>query len=160
MPVTGKDRQRRDDERSPESEPWHNRTPAVVGASVVGVVVIGLLIMAGTFVARQFNQPEQAPLNFVEPSLSASATSSLPSLSTPTTTATITSTSPPVTTDINGPSSSIGSSSSDTSSTNPNDPNHTAWTKPYTPSGGRGSAPTGTQRPPRVTAPHTVYPQP
>ena len=156
MAVTGKDRQGRDDEHSPASEPWHNRTPAVVGASVAGIVVIVLLIMAGTFVARQFNQPEQAPLNFVEPSFSASATHSS---STPTTTATITSTSPPVTTDIDGPSSTTSSSSSSgTSSTDTTSTTHTAWTKPYTPSTGSESAPTTTQRGPRFNVTRTVNP--
>jgi cytoskeletal protein RodZ len=155
--VTGKDRQKRDDEQSPASEPWHNRTSAVVGASVVGIVVIGLLIMAGTFVARQFNQPEQAPLNFVTPSFSASSTDSS---STPTTTATITSTSPPETTDIDGPSSTSGSpSSSDTSSSFAlEDPAHTAWTRPYTPSSASPSAPTTGQHGPRFNVTRTLNP--
>jgi hypothetical protein len=65
-----------DDEETPSSERWYDRTPAVVGASVVGLAVIGILIAAVTFVSRQFNEPEQAPLNFVEPSFSASATTS------------------------------------------------------------------------------------
>ena len=156
MAVTGKDHEERDDEQSPASQPWHNRTAAVVGASVAGIAVIGLLIMAGTFVARQFNQPDQAPLNFVEPSLSASATHSS---STPTTTATITSTSPPVTTDIDGPSSTTSSSSSsDTSGTNTTSTTHTAWTKPYTPSSGSESAPTTTQRGPRFNVTRTASP--
>ncbi len=80
-----------DDEQLSSATPWYNRTPALVGASVAGLAVIGILIAAVTFVSRQFNEPDQAPLNFVEPSFSATATHSL---STPTTTATITSTSP------------------------------------------------------------------
>src|SRR6202022_4751102 len=90
--------------------PGYNPPPAVVGASLGGVAVIGVLIAAVSFVARQSNEPEQAPLNFVEPSFSATATHSS---STPTTTATITSTSPPVTPAIDGPSGTT--SSSDTS---------------------------------------------
>ena len=156
MAVTGKDRQKRDDGQSPASEPWHNRTPAVIAASLAGIAVIGLLIMAGTFLARQVNQPEQAPLNFVEPSFSASATQSS---STPTTTATITSTSPPVTTDIDGPSSTTSSSSSsETSSTDTTSTTHTAWTKPYTPPSGSGSTATTTQRGPRFNVTRTASP--
>jgi cytoskeletal protein RodZ len=143
-----------DDEQLPSSAPWYDRTPAVIGVSVVGLAVIGILIAAVTFVSRQFNEPEQAPLNFVEPSFSASATSS----STPTTTATITSTSPPVTTDINGPSPTP-SSSSDTSSSSPDTPTRTAWTKPYTPPSSDEPAPT-TRRGPRTNVTRTLYPRP
>src|SRR5258707_15387231 len=102
--MAGRDPDDYDDDQSP----WYNRTPAVIGASVAGLAVIGILIAAVTFVSRQFNEPDQAPLNFVEPSFSATATHSP---STPTTTATITSTSPPVTTDIDAPSSTTTSSS-------------------------------------------------
>jgi hypothetical protein len=153
--VTGKDRDVRDDEQSPASQPWHNRTPALVGASVAAIVVIGLLVMAGTFVARQFNQPDQAPINFVPPSFSASATAAVSA--TPTTTATITSTSPPVTTDIDGPSTTT-SSSSNSSTTDLQDPSHTAWTRPYTPSTASGSAPTSTTRGPRFNVTRTASP--
>ncbi|GAC1395964.1 MAG: hypothetical protein NVSMB60_03540 [Mycobacterium sp.] len=158
MAVPGKDQEEREDEQSPESDPWHNRTPVVVGASVAGIVVIGLLIVVGTFVARQFNQPEQAPLNFVEPSFSSSVTHSS---STPTTIAMITSTSPPVTTDIDSPSFTTGSSSSGTSGTSGADTTnttHTAWTKPYTPPSGSGSTPTTTQRGPRFNVTRTLNP--
>jgi hypothetical protein len=154
--VTGRDHKDRDDEQSPPSQPWYNRTAAVVGASVVGIAVIVLLIVAGTLVARQFNQPEQAPLNFVEPSFSATVTHSS---STPTTTATITSTSPPVTTDIDGPSSTTSpSSSSDTSATDSTSTTHTAWTKPYTPPSGSESTPTTTQHGPRFNVTRTLTP--
>jgi hypothetical protein len=142
------------DDYDDEQTPWYNRTPAVIGASVVGLAVIGILIAAVTFVSGQVNDPEQAPLNFVEPSFSATATGST---STPTTTATITSTSPPVTTDINGPSSTT--SSSDTSSSSTDTSTRTAWTKPYTPPGGDESPPT-TRRGPRTNVTRTLYPQP
>jgi hypothetical protein len=143
-----------DDEQTPSSAPWYNRTDAVIGASVAGLAVIGILIAAVTFVSRQVNEPEQAPLNFVEPSFSATATGSS---STPTTTATITSTSPPVTTDINGPSSTTSSSSDTSSSTDTS--TRTAWTKPYTPPSGDEPAPT-TRRGPRTNVTRTLYPQP
>ena len=143
--------------RDPDDEetPWYNRTPEVIGASVAGLAVIGILIAAVTFVSGQFNEPEQAPLNFVDPSFSATATRSS---STTTTTATITSTSPPVTTDIDGPSSTT-SSSSDTS-TSTESTTRTAWTKPYTPPSGDESSPTTTQRGPRTNVTRTLYPQP
>jgi cytoskeletal protein RodZ len=152
--MTGQDPDDNGDEQSPT--PWYNRTPNVIGASVAGLAAIGILIAAVTFVSGQFDEPEQAPNNFVEPSFSATATRSL---STPTTTATITSTSPPVTTDINGPSSTTpstdtsGSSSTDTST-------RTAWTKPYTPPSGDESTPSTTRRGPRTNVTRTLYPQP
>jgi hypothetical protein len=149
--MAGQDRDDYDDEQTP----WYNRTPAVIGASVAGLAVIGILIAAVTFVSSQFNDPEQPPLNFVDPSFSATATRSL---STPTTTATITSTSPPVTTDIDGPSSTT--SSSDTSSTDTTGTTRTAWTQPYTPPSGEESEPSTTRRGPRTNVTRTLYPQP
>jgi hypothetical protein len=144
------------EDNTPTSTPWHYRTSAVVGASVAGLAAIGILFAAVTFVSRQFNEPTQAPLNFVEPSFSATATGP----STPTTTATITSTSPPVTSDIN-PSSTTPTSSSDTSSsTGPSPPTRTAWTKPYTPPSGDEPAPPTTRRGPRTNVTRTLYPQP
>lgn len=80
--------------------PWHNSTPAVLAASAAGLAAIALVVLAVTFIAGRFNEPEQAPLNFVDPTFLQS--SSAPD-ATPTTTETITSTSPPVTTDINPP---------------------------------------------------------
>jgi hypothetical protein len=142
------------DDYGDEETPWYNRTPNVIGASVAGIAAIAIIIAAVTFVSRQFNEPEQAPLNFVTPSFSASASHS----STTTTTATITSTSPPVTTDINGPSSTT--SSSDTSSTDTTSTTHTAWTQPYTPPSGEESAPSTTRRGPRTNVTRTLYPQP
>ena len=154
--MAGQDPDDHDDEQSPSSAPWYNRTPAVIGASVAGLAANGILIAAVTFVSRQSNEPEQAPLNYVEPSFSATATGSS---STPTTTATITSTSPPVTTDIDGPSSTT--TSSDTSSSSSTDTStRTAWTKPYTPPSGDESAPTTTRRGPRTNVTRTLYPQP
>jgi hypothetical protein len=148
--MAGRDPDDYDDDQSP----WYDRTPAVIGASVAGLAVIGILIAAVTFVSRQSSEPDQAPLNFVPPSFSATATRSS---STPTTTETITSTSPPVTTDINGPSSTT--SSSGTSSSIDTSPG-TAWTKPYTPPSGDQSSPTTTRRGPRTNVTRTLYPQP
>ena len=148
--MAGRDPDDNDDEQS-ASAPWYNRTEPVIGASVAGLAAIGILIAAVTFVARQFNEPDQSQLNFVPPSFSATTTRTS---STPTTTATITSTSPPVTTDINGPSSTSSSSGSTETSTG------TAWTKPYTPPSGDGSSPTTTHRGPRTNVTRTLYPQP
>jgi len=140
----------RDDYDEQTPSPWYNRTPAVVGASVVGLAVIGILIAAVTFVSGQFNEPTQAPLNFVEPSFSATDTRS----STPTTTATITSTSPPVTTDINPPSSTT--SSSDTSSSDTSTSTRVTQSRPRNDE----SAPSSTRRGPRTNVTRTLYPQP
>jgi hypothetical protein len=108
---------RHDDDarRNSSPQPWHNRTPAVVGVSVIALAVIGLLIVVATAVARQFSETEEAPLNFVNPTYSATVTQSA---ATPTTTQTITSTSPPETTNIDGPPtpSTSTTSGSETSS--------------------------------------------
>jgi cytoskeletal protein RodZ len=146
-----------DDEQTP---PWYNRTPAVLGASVAGMAMIGLLIAIVTFLSGQSDE-QQAPLNFVEPSFSATATGS----STSTTTATITSTSPPVTTDIGTASSTTSSSttsssttsSSDTStSTEPSTSTRVTQSRPSN----DGSAPGTTRRGPRTNVTRTLYPQP
>jgi hypothetical protein len=139
------------DDYDDEQTPWYNRTPNVIGASVVGVAVIGILIAAVTFVAGQFDEPTQAPLNFVEPSFTATAPRST---SEPTTTATITSTSPPVTTDINGPSSTT--SSSDTSSSDASTSTRITQSR----QSNDESAPSTTRRGPRTNVTRTLYPQP
>ena len=71
----------------------------VLGYVVMALAVIGILVLAITYMSRQFGEPEQAPLNFVEPTFSATS----PRSGTATTTQTITSTSPPQTTEIGGP---------------------------------------------------------
>jgi len=95
-----------------DGQPWHNRTSTVVGASFLAILVIGILIVAGTALARQFGETEEAPIDFVTPSFSATASQS----ETTTTTQTITSTSPPETTDINGPSATSSSETTSSSS--------------------------------------------
>jgi hypothetical protein len=145
--MAGQDPDDNDDERSPA--PWYNRTPNVIGASVAGLAVLGILIAAVTFVSGQFNEPVQAPLDFVEPTFSATATGSS---STPTTTATITSTSPPVTTDIDTPTSTT--SSSDTSSSDTS--TRITQSRPSN----DGSGPSTTRRGPRTNVTRTLYPQP
>jgi hypothetical protein len=106
------------------SEPWHNSTRAVVGASVAGVAVIGVLVAAVMFMSGG-DEPTDAPLNFVDPSFSDTASESASSATT--TTATITSTPKVSTTEINAPpappptsgssvTSSSGSESSNSSS--------------------------------------------
>lgn len=113
MPVN-----RRDDDEAQAEPPvaWHNQTSTLLGASVAGVLAIGLLVMLISYVAGQFSEPEQAPLNYIPPprSSSVSATES----ATSTTTGTITSTSPPMTSDIN-PGETTTTSTSTTSTTRP-----------------------------------------
>jgi hypothetical protein len=88
-----------DDEPSPQ--PWHNSTPAVLGASAVGVALIAILVGVISLVTGPSGPPADAPLNFVEPSFS--ETASRTPTSAPTTTATITSTTAVSTTEINAP---------------------------------------------------------
>jgi cytoskeletal protein RodZ len=154
--VTGRDT---DDEGPASPTPWYNRTGAVVGASALGIVVIGILVAAGIFVTRQFNEPQRAPLNFVEPSFSATT----PGSPTPTTTATITSTSPPVTTDIDTPTSSSPTSSSDTSgsTTSSSEPSQRSAPRTTSEQDDDGeSAPRTTRRGPRTNVTRTLYPRP
>jgi hypothetical protein len=155
--MAGQDHDDYDDEQLSSATPWYNRTPALVGASVAGLAVIGILIAAVTFVSHHFNEPDQAPLNFLEPSFSATATHSL---STPTTTATITRTSPPVTTDIDAPSSTTSSSPDTSSGTDTSTPSGTAWTRPHTSASGAESPPSTTRRGPRTNVTRTLYPLP
>ena len=100
------------DEFGPDepSAPWHNSTPAVLGASAAGIALIGILIAAVMFVSGR-DEPS-APVDFVDPSFSATAART----STTTTTATITSTAPLSTTEINAPLAPSTTGSSDTSS--------------------------------------------
>jgi hypothetical protein len=88
------------------SQPWHNSTRAVVGASAAGLAVIGVLVASVMFVTGR-SEPG-APADFTDPSFTATA-SEVPT----TTTATITSTAPVSTTEINaptGPPTTSGSS--------------------------------------------------
>jgi hypothetical protein len=150
--VTGRDPDDYDGEQSaPPPAPWYNRTPEVVGASILGLVVIGILVLAVTYVSRQFSDTEEAPQYFVEPSFSTTATDT----STPTTTQTITSTSPPVTTDIN-PSSEPPTSSPDTSSSETSRPRITAEED----EDDEESTPRTTRRTPRTNVTRTLYPLP
>jgi negative regulator of sigma E activity len=111
--VTGQDLDDHDDddESASSEQPWHNRTPAVLGASAVGLVVISILVLAVSYLIRQFSEQEQAPLNFVDPTFSATQTESTSQVAT--TTATATTTSVPQTTDL--PPAPPPSSSSETS---------------------------------------------
>lgn len=81
------------------STPWHNSTRALVAASVAGLAAIAVLVAGVMFMVRESSEPEQAPLNYVDPSFSHTSSEPAP----PTTTETITSTVPPVTSDINPP---------------------------------------------------------
>jgi hypothetical protein len=93
------------------SAPWHNSTPAVIGASLLGIAIIGVLIAGAMYLTRQDNTPS-APAEFVDPTFS-----SIASETTSTTTETITSTAPLSTTEINGPSSTTTGSDTSGSST-------------------------------------------
>lgn len=134
-------------------QPWHNSTGAVLGASAIGVAVIAALVGAVLYVTGQ--QSSQTPIDFVEPSFSATA-----SPTTPTTTSTITSTTPLSTTEINpplvpttsGPSETSGSetSSSESSASTPRPPRQREDDEATT---------TRTTRRPRTNVTRTLLPQ-
>jgi hypothetical protein len=158
--VTGRGRTTLDDDRQSSSEvPWHNRTPEVIGASLLGLAAIALIVFAVSFVARQFGEPEQAPLNFVDPSFSSRTTAA----ATTTTTQTITSTSPPITSDINNPAdSSSSSTSSSTSNTSGTSSSETSTSGSRTTAATDSDEPTTTRttRRPRTNVTRTLYPPP
>jgi hypothetical protein len=134
--------------------PWHQSTPAVVGASIAGLAAIALVIAGVVFVTRQADKPQDAPLNYVDPTFSATATH--PAESPPTTTETIASTSPPVTTDIN-PSSASPTPTTPPSETSSSEPPSTSETDDQ----GDGEPSTTRSRSrPRTNVTRTLYPLP
>ena len=88
MPVTGPDS---DDAPKPA---WHNRPSTLLGVSAAALALLALLIGAISYVTGQANEPEPAPIDFVDPTYSVTD-SSTPNSGSPATTETITSTSPP-----------------------------------------------------------------
>lgn len=147
MAVTGQDfdDEDDDDESASSEQPWHNRTPAVLGASAVGLVVIAILVLAVSYLIRQFSEQEQAPLNFVDPTFSATQTESTSQVAT--TTATATTTSIPQTTDLPPappPSSSSATSSDETTSRRKRDDEN--------------NEPSSTRNRPRTNVTRTVQP--
>lgn len=137
----------------PSPQPWYNRTPEVVGASVLGLAAIGLLVLAVSFVAGRFSEPTEAPLDFVEPTFSATETQPR----TPTaTTGTITSTSPPLTTEINEPAPpSESTTPSSETTTSPTTTRSEADEDEET-----TTTTTRTTRRPRTNVTRTLYPYP
>ena len=138
------------------SQPWHNSTRAVVGASVAGVAVIGVLAAAVMYVTGQ--DEGGAPVNFVDPSFSATASPT----PTTTTTATITSTAPLSTTEINGPlappsTSGLSDTSSSGSSSRSSSSSET-FTQPRQRQDDDGE-PTSRPRRPRTNVTRTLLPQ-
>ncbi len=144
--MTGQD----DEQRTSTEEPWHNRTGSLLGASALAVMLIGVLVLAATCVSRQFSEPEEAPLHFVDPSFSATA----PGGTTPTTTQTITSTSPPVTTDIGDPSATSTTTSTTTTSSSETTTERTTSAEDE-----EDETPRTTRRP-RTNVTRTLYPIP
>lgn len=150
MAVTSRDRDDDADREAPPV-PWHNRTSTVLGASVAGLAAIAILVTSISYVARQFTEPTQAPINYMEPAFTTDSESS-----TPTTTGTITSTRPPITSDINPDLTPPAAEPSETSGRNPN----------YRPPRTREDDPTDesetrtTRNRPRTNVTRTLYPAP
>lgn len=109
------------------SQPWHNSTRAVVGASVAGVAVIGVLVAAVMFMSGG-DEPTDAPLNFVDPSFS--ETGSEAASNATTTTQTITTTPQISTTEINGPPAPPTTSGSSDTSSSGSESSRTPFTRP------------------------------
>lgn len=131
---------------------WHNQTSTLLGASVAALAAIAVLVGLISYVAGQFNETEQAPLYYVPPSASATATRS--GTSTSTTTGTITSTSPPITSDIN-PDATPSSTSPSTTSPSTRPPR---TREPSTQSETADGEPETTRSRPRTNVTRTLYP--
>lgn len=112
--MTGRDRDEHAHQQAPHV-PWHHRTSTVLGVSMAGLAALAIVVMSIIYVSRQVTEPQQAPLNYVGPTSSATSTRT-----TATTTGTITSTRPPITSDINPDLTPSSTDSSLTSSRNPN----------------------------------------
>ncbi|WP_313959933.1 hypothetical protein [Mycobacterium deserti] len=151
--MTGRGNADDDEQRDSSEVPWHNRPPELIGASLLAVLVIVLVVFAVSFMTRQFSEPEEAPLNFVDPTYSVSETGS----ATTTTTQTITSTSPPLTTEINTPDlPSTTTSSSETSESDTAE----ETTAEETTSEEEETTERTTRRGPRTNVTRTLYPPP
>jgi hypothetical protein len=135
-------------------EPWHHSTPAVIGASVVALGVLALLVWGVVSLTSSANSPEEAPIQFVDPSF----TSSTPTPSSTTTTATLTTTGPVTTTEIAGPSDTATTSGSDTSSATSSDTSGPSTTAelPHT----HTSDPNTSRPRVRTNVTRTLYPVP
>lgn len=125
--------------------PWHNRTSTVLGASVAGLAAIVIVFTSATYLVRQFDEPERAPINYVGPS-APTGTSSKPAAP-----STITSTRPPITSDINPDPTPPGTGSAEVSSRNPN------YRAPRTREDDSSEAQTTRSRP-RTSVPRTLNP--
>lgn len=162
MAVPGGNGDARGGGERPPPQPWYNRTPEVVGASLLGLAVIAILVLGVSFLAGRFDEPTQAPVDFVEPTFSATEAPTSPA-ATPTT-GTITSTSPPQTTEINDPLPS-GSTTPGTQTTPGTETTSgSATTSPTPPrsEADEGGEPTTTRttRRPRTNVTRTLDPYP
>ncbi|WP_082962207.1 hypothetical protein [Mycobacterium sp. 852014-52144_SCH5372336] len=138
----------------PPQQPWYNRTPEVVGASLLGLVAIGLLVLAVSFVADRSSEPAQAPLNYVEPTFTPTETQT----ATTATTGTVATTSPPETTEINDPPPSETTTSG--SETTSSSETTTSSERPPTSEADVDRTTTRTTRRPRTNVTRTLYPYP
>jgi hypothetical protein len=144
------------DEPAEQSEPWHNSTKAVVGASAAALAAIGVVVAAVMYVSGG-DEPADAPVGFVDPSFSEAPAAS----STTTTTETITSTPTISTTEINaptGPSTTSGTSGTSASS-GTESPGAPTFTRPPRPrqDGDNTGGPTSRSRP-RLNVTRTLGP--
>lgn len=115
------------------TEPWHNSTPAVLGASALGLAVIAALVGIVMWVST--DDSVDPPVNFVDPSFAESASSSTTATTTPTITSTVqvstTEINPPLTptspADTSDSSSSSSTATTRTPRTRENDDSETSW---------------------------------
>lgn len=150
-----------DDDHGTPEQPWHHSTPAVLGASVAALAVIALVVWGVVALTGEADKPQDAPINFVDPTFSSTLTKTTAS-----TTPTITSTRPPLTSEIMGPAdpsagSSTPPSDSTSGSTTPStSPPWTSHELPTTRETENGDATTQTRNRPRTNVTRTLYPAP
>jgi hypothetical protein len=150
----------RDDDQDGEdaATPWHHSTAKVFGASVAAIAGVGLIVGAVAFVSGQADEPTQAPLNFVDPSFSATQTTAS---NAPTSSTSASKLPNPQTTDIDLPPPSETPPTPSSSPTAPGPPTQLRppRTKEDTPDDDE-SGPTTTRNRPRFNETRTLYPQP
>lgn len=138
--------------------PWHNRTSTLLGVSVAGLAAIAILVFSVNYLTGRVTEPEQAPINYVGPTSSATTRTTAP-----TTTATITTatTKSPITSDINPDLTPSSTEAPEASTRNPE--TTTSRNPNYRPPRTRDSDSTvdqTTRSRPRSNVTRTLYPAP
>ncbi|TFV59090.1 hypothetical protein E4P42_08995 [Mycobacterium sp. PS03-16] len=140
----------------PDAASWHNSTPKLLAASVAGLAAIGLAVTGVTVLARDADEPPQAPSTFVDTDTTArTQTTSVSEAASPTLTTRI---NPPQTTDIDLPPSELPPPPHPTESTS-GEPPRTTDEDAAEDERDEESTPRTTRNRPRLNETRTLYPR-